>query len=98
MKLSTTFNNVLLLTKEEAYHLVCPGADGMSDYLLEDGMAIRCTAGDEDIDIDWYLNDGFSNGFPEEWHAFRFEFSDEEQLKQQLPYIKGSLSQRGSYS
>lgn len=96
MKRSTTFNNVLLLTKEEAYTLVCPGAYGVSGYLLEDGMAIRCTVGDKDIDIDWYMNYGFCYGFPEEWHAFRFEFADEEQLNQQLPYIKEHLSQCGT--
>lgn len=95
MKRSTTFNNVLLLTKEEAYTLVCPGAYGVSGYLLEDGMSIRCTVGDKDIDIDWYMNYGFCYGFPNEWHAFRFEFSDEEQLNQQLPYIKEHLSQCG---
>lgn len=86
----------LLLTRQEAYTLLCPQADGCSDYLLDEGIEITCISdnvpGCDRVHIDW---SDITDGIPSEWHSFQMNFDHEDTLKEQLPYIKGHLKQHG---
>lgn len=87
--------NLILLTREEAYAILCPGHDGCSSYLLDDGISMQYIER-EDIkysEVDWDDIDP-DEGFPNEWHAFRL-VSEQGELGEQRPYIEGHLKQHG---